>query len=140
MTGRRFPAIQCRTLKNPGASPNLQAHARVLIAVGGSTSRQEGIMPSYIALAKFTDQGIRSVKQTVSRADAAREMGTRFGVRMQEIYWTQGQYDLVTVLEATDEAAISAFSLAVASAGNVKFETLRAFQRDEMAAILKKLP
>jgi uncharacterized protein with GYD domain len=97
-------------------------------------------MPSYIALAKFTDQGIRSVKQTVSRADAAREMGTRFGVRMQEIYWTQGQYDLVTVLEATDEAAISAFSLAVASAGNVKFETLRAFQRDEMAAILKKLP
>jgi uncharacterized protein with GYD domain len=97
-------------------------------------------MPSYIALAKFTDQGIRSVKETVSRADGAREMAARFGVRMQEIYWTQGQYDLVTVCEASDETAISAFSLAVASAGNVKFETLRAFQRDEMASILKKLP
>jgi uncharacterized protein with GYD domain len=97
-------------------------------------------MPSYIALAKFTDQGIRSIKETVSRADAAREMATRFGVRMQEIYWTQGQYDLVTVCEASDETAISAFSLAVSSAGNVKFETMRAFQRDEMSAILKKLP
>ena len=97
-------------------------------------------MPSYLGLAKFTDQGIRSVRETVSRADAAREMATRFGVRMQEIYWTQGQYDLVTVCEATDDAAISAFSLALASAGNVRLETLRAFQREEMAAILKKLP
>jgi uncharacterized protein with GYD domain len=101
---------------------------------------QEGIMPSYLGLAKFTDQGIRSVRETVSRADAAREMASRFGVRLQEIYWTQGQYDLVTVCEATDDAAISAFSLALASAGNVRLETLRAFQREEMAAILKKLP
>jgi uncharacterized protein with GYD domain len=97
-------------------------------------------MPSYLGLAKFTDQGIRSVRETVSRADAAREMASRFGVRLQEIYWTQGQYDLVTVCEATDDAAISGFSLALASAGNVRLETLRAFQREEMAAILKKLP
>ncbi|MEJ5991632.1 GYD domain-containing protein [Ramlibacter sp. PS3R-8] len=96
-------------------------------------------MPSYIALAKFTDQGIRTVKQTVSRADAAREAASRFGVRMETIYWTQGQYDIVTICEAQDEAAMSAFSLAVAASGNVKFETLRAFSRDEMANILKKL-
>lgn len=97
-------------------------------------------MATYIALAKFTDQGIRSIKETVSRSDAAREMAARYGVRMDSIRWTQGQYDLVTVCEAQDEAAISAFSLAIASQGNVKFETLRAFSRDEMAAILKKLP
>lgn len=97
-------------------------------------------MPTYVALAKFTDQGLRSVKQTVSRADAAREMASTFGVKMDTIYWTQGQYDIVTICEARDETAISAFSLALASAGNVKFETLRAFERDEMAAVLKKLP
>jgi uncharacterized protein with GYD domain len=97
-------------------------------------------MPSYIALAKFTDQGIRAVKESVSRADAAKEMASRYGVRMSSIHWTQGQYDIVTFCEAESETAIAAFGLALASAGNVKLETLRAFSRDEMAAILKKLP
>jgi uncharacterized protein with GYD domain len=97
-------------------------------------------MATYIALAKFTDQGIRSIKETVSRSDAAREIASRFGVRMESIRWTQGQYDLVIVCEASDDAAISAYSLAIAAAGNVKFETLRAFSREEMGDILKKLP
>jgi uncharacterized protein with GYD domain len=97
-------------------------------------------MPVYIGLVRYTDQGIRAVKDTVSRADAAGEMATRFGVRLESVLWTQGQYDLVTLCEAENDAAIAAFSLALASAGNVKLETLRAFSRDEMAAILKKLP
>lgn len=96
-------------------------------------------MLTYIVLASFTDQGIRNIKETTRRADAAKEMASRFGVTMREIYWTQGQYDLVTVCEANDEAAISAFGLAVSSAGNVRFQTLRAFTRDEMNAILAKL-
>lgn len=97
-------------------------------------------MPAYIGLVRFTDQGLRSVKETVARADAVRELAPRFGVRMENIHWTQGQYDIVIQCEAQDEAAITAFGLAVSSAGNVRLETLRAFSRDEMAAILKKLP
>jgi uncharacterized protein with GYD domain len=97
-------------------------------------------MLNYVALASFTDQGIRSVKDTVKRADAAKEAAARFGVKMKEIYWTQGQYDLVILLEANDEASVCAFSLATATAGNVRFESLRAFSRDEMSGILGKLP
>lgn len=97
-------------------------------------------MLSYIALASFTDQGLRSVKDTTKRADAAREAAARFGVTMKDIYWTQGQYDLVILLEAKDEASLAAFSLATATAGNVRFESLRAFSRDEMNGILSKLP
>ena len=97
-------------------------------------------MPAYIALARFTDQGIRNVKETVSRADAARELGTRLGVRMENIHWTLGEYDIVAFCDADSDAAITAFALAISSAGNVQFETLRAFPREEMAAILKKLP
>lgn len=96
-------------------------------------------MLTYIVLASFTDQGIRSIRETTKRADAAKEMASRFGVTMKEIYWTQGQYDLVTLCEANDEAAISAFGLAVSSAGNVRFQTLRAFNREEMNAIIGKL-
>jgi len=97
-------------------------------------------MPAYIVLATFTDQGARSVKDTVKRADAVREAAGRFGVKMNTLYWTQGQYDIVTQCDAENEAAIAAFGLAVTSAGNVRFQTLRAFDRDEMAAIIAKLP
>ena len=97
-------------------------------------------MATYVVLASFTDQGIRSIKDTTKRADAAREMAGKFGVKMKDIFWTQGQYDLVTVCEGDDEAAIAAFGLALTSAGNVRFQTLRAFTRDEMNGILSKLP
>ena len=97
-------------------------------------------MATYVVLGTFTEQGIRSVKETTKRADLVRESAGRFGVKMREIYWTQGQYDLVTLCEADDETAISAFGLAVASAGNVRFQTLRALTRDEMNAVLQKLP
>ena len=97
-------------------------------------------MLSYIVLASFTDQGIRTIKDSAKRADAAKELAGRFGVNMKEIYWTQGQYDIVTLCEGKDEASIAAFGLALASAGNVRFQTLRAFTRDEMKGILSKLP
>jgi uncharacterized protein with GYD domain len=97
-------------------------------------------MLTYVVLATFTEQGIRSVKETTSRADAAKELAGKFGVKMRDIYWTQGAYDLAIVCEAQDEAAIAAFGLAVSSAGNVRFQTLRAFSRDEMGGILRKLP
>lgn len=97
-------------------------------------------MASYIVLTKFTDQGIRTVKDTVKRADLAKELAGKFGVKMQDIRWTMGQYDIVSFCEADDETSIAAFGLALGSAGNVRFETLRAFSRDEMAAVLKKLP
>ncbi|NPC58966.1 GYD domain-containing protein [Caenimonas soli] len=97
-------------------------------------------MTTYVVLASFTDQGIRTVKDTTKRADAVKDMAGRFGVKMREIYWTQGQYDLVTLLDADNEQAVAAFGLAVSSAGNVRFETLRAFTKDEMTGILAKLP
>ena len=97
-------------------------------------------MLTYVVLGSFTDQGLRSIKDTTKRADAAKEMAARSGVKMREIYWTQGQYDLVTICEAAAEAARSASGLTIGGAGNVRFLTLRAFTRDEMNGILAKLP
>lgn len=96
-------------------------------------------MVTYIALASFTDQGIKNVKETTRRADAVKELGAKFGVNMKEIYWTLGQYDLVVFFEAADEAALTAFGLSIAAAGNVRMQTLRAFSKDEMNAILGKM-
>ena len=96
-------------------------------------------MAKYIALASFTDQGIRNVKDTVKRADAVREAARKFGCEMSQIYWTLGNYDLVTIIDAQDEASATAFAIAIGSAGNVRTQTLRAFSREEMGAIVGKL-
>jgi uncharacterized protein with GYD domain len=96
-------------------------------------------MSTYVVLNTFTDQGIRAVKQTTKRADAARAAAKELGVNLREILWTQGQYDMVAIIEAPDDAALTAFGLSLAGAGNVRSQTLRAFTKDEMDKILAKV-
>jgi len=97
-------------------------------------------MYTYIGLLNFTEKGIQNVKDTTKRAAAAKEAAKKMGVNMREIYWTMGDHDLVCVLEADNEASITAFNLAVAQQGNVRTQSLRAFSASEMETILKKLP
>ena len=96
-------------------------------------------MATFIALGNFTDQGIRSVKDSTKRADAVRELAKKYGATLKEIYWTLGRYDVVTVIEAPNDEAATAFALSVGSAGNVRTESLRAFSKEEMNGILGKL-
>jgi uncharacterized protein with GYD domain len=96
-------------------------------------------MITYIGLMSFTDKGIQGVKDTTKRAAAAKEAAKKHGVNMREIFWTMGEYDLVCVLEAEDESALAAFSLATAMQGNVRSRSLRAYPASEMDKILAKL-
>lgn len=97
-------------------------------------------MATYIALSNFTDQGIRTVKDSTKRADAVKEAAKKFGAEMTQIYWTLGNYDLVAIIEASDDASATAFALAIGAAGNIRTQTLRAFDRNEMNGILARLP
>jgi len=96
-------------------------------------------MATYIVLVNYTEQGIRSVKDTTKRADAVRELAKKFGATVREFYWTMGKYDLVVIFEAPDDAAMTALSLTIASAGNVRTQTMRAFSRDEVNGVLAKV-
>ena len=97
-------------------------------------------MITYIGLLNFTDKGIHGVKETTKRAAAAKEAAKKYGVNMREVYWTMGEHDLVCVLEADSEAALTAFNLAIAQQGNVRSQSLRAFNAAEMDKVLAKLP
>jgi len=97
-------------------------------------------MITYVSLLNFTDKGIQSVRDTTKRAAAAKEIAKKLGVNMREIYWTMGEYDIVSVLEADSEASITAFNLALAQQGNVRSKSLRAFGAKDMDAVLAKLP
>jgi uncharacterized protein with GYD domain len=96
-------------------------------------------MPLYIVLGNFTDQGIRNVKDTTKRADALRDMAKKLGITVKETFWTLGQYDVVAILEAPDEAAMTALGLSIGALGSVRTQTLRAFTGDEIGRILTRM-
>ncbi|MEJ6000432.1 GYD domain-containing protein [Paucibacter soli] len=97
-------------------------------------------MASYTVLANFTDQGVKSLKETTHRAEAVEALGRKMGVTVKSIQWAFGSYDLVCQFEAADDQTIAAFGAAIAMQGNVRTQTIRTFSRDEMNAILLKLP
>ena len=96
-------------------------------------------MATYVALIQFTEQGIRNIKDTVKRADAAAAAAEKMDIKIVEEFWTMGAYDVVVVVEAPDDETISAFTLKIGSLGNVKSHTLHAFRREEMEGILAKI-
>ena len=97
-------------------------------------------MPTYVSLLNWTDQGIRTVKETTKRAKAFHNMAEKMKVKIREIHWTMGRYDVVVVMEAPDDEAVSRLMLGLGTSGNVKSETLRAYSAREMARILEGIP
>jgi len=97
-------------------------------------------MPTYVGLVRLTDQGIRNVKETTKRAKNFREMAEKAGVKVKEILWTMGRYDLVLVVDAPNDETMTRLALALGMLGNAKTETLKAFSAQEMDQVLKGLP
>jgi uncharacterized protein with GYD domain len=96
-------------------------------------------MARYVTLIQFADQGIRHIKETVKRGDAAAAEAEKMGMKIIDEFWTMGTYDAVVVIEAPNDETISAFTLKIGSLGNVKSHTMRAFRREEMEGILAKI-
>jgi uncharacterized protein with GYD domain len=96
-------------------------------------------MARYIALMDWTDQGIRTAKDSVKRSQQAREAFQGMGVTIEAIYWTLGSHDIVAIATAADGESFAAAMLRLAGAGNLRSTTLRAFDEAEFGAILGKL-
>ena len=95
-------------------------------------------MPSYLILGRWTDQGVKNIKDTVKRAQTATEAAEKLGGRVS-IYWTQGKYDMAVSAEFPDEDALNAVSLGTVTRGSVRTETHRAYTAQEMQRIIDKL-
>ena len=96
-------------------------------------------MATFIWVGNFTEQGMRTIKDTTKRSEAARELAKKHGVTIKDMYWTVGMYDLVAIFEAADAEAVSAFGLTIGQSGNLTGQTLRAFSKDEMNKVLAKV-
>ncbi len=96
-------------------------------------------MATFITLLNFSDQGIRNVKDSPDRVGAFQAMAEKAGVKVKSVHYTVGHYDLVVIVEGSDEAT-TAVLLKLGSLGNVRSETLRGFSVDEMKKIIAKMP
>ena len=96
-------------------------------------------MATYVILAKFTDQGIKTAKESPKRAEAFKQMAKTFGVTVKDIFWTQGRYDIVAITEAPDELTGTALNLSLGGLGNIRTESLRAFSAEDMTKIVAKM-
>ena len=96
-------------------------------------------MATYIVLMNWTDQGIKTVKDSPSRSDVGREEMDQLGVHRREIFWTVGPYDLVMIVDSPDDETLSTALLRVGSAGNIRTTTLRAFTRSEFTQLLDRI-
>lgn len=97
-------------------------------------------MSIYVMLINYTEQGIRNIRGSPKRADAARFLARSCGAEMKDLYLTMGQYDLIAIVEAENDDAVAKFALALGSIGNVRSTSLRAFSEQEYRNIIETLP
>ncbi len=65
---------------------------RIKYALPDMSQQESEIMPHYISLVNWTEQGVRNVKESPKRADAANAMASKLGAKM-DIFYTMGKYD-----------------------------------------------
>lgn len=96
-------------------------------------------MATYIVLAKFTEQGLKAIKESQARRSAARELAKSLGGEIKQTYLTTGRYDLVVVGEFPDEEAVAQMALRIGMQGNLRTETMLAFDESAVDRIVGAL-
>ncbi len=96
-------------------------------------------MAIYLVLGNFTEQGLHNVKDTVKRTEAYAAMAKKCGCSVKDSYWLLGQYDMVALVNAPNDAAITSLQLSAGSLGNFRAQTHRAFTAKDIKPILSKM-
>ena len=97
-------------------------------------------MPTYISLLKWTDRGLRDVRESPQRLDAAKRAFGTAGGQMTDFYLVLGEYDVVNIGEFPSDEAYTSAILQVASRGNVRPTSLKVFTEDEYRRIIESMP
>src|SRR5215475_9781247 len=97
-------------------------------------------MPSYMMLVKFTDQGIRNIKESPNRLEAFKKSLRAAGAELRDYFMIMGQYDGMLIVTASNDEVISKLALSLCSLGNVRTETHRIYTEDESRKIIGSLP
>ena len=81
----------------------------------------------------------RQVKDSPKRLDTAKKALVEMGGEFKAVYMTMGDYDLVAVYEAPDDAVAARFTLLLGQMGAVRTRTLKAFPEAAYREIIHSL-
>jgi len=97
-------------------------------------------MPMFIGMLSWTDQGMRTVKDTPKRVHAAKEAAKKLGIEVKHLFLTTGEFDILVIFEAPDGDAVAKFAMGAGAQGNVRSRTVRAWPEAEMLKLISELP
>jgi uncharacterized protein with GYD domain len=121
-----------------GLSKSLCSFLRVAktFTLGRQNYFQVKVLPSFVVLGNWTDQGIRNVQDAPERIKTTHTMVEKAGGKMQ-LFYTLGKYDFVMIMEVPNDDAVMAILLCLGSMGNVRTTTMKAWTETEGAKVLK---
>ncbi|ESY88889.1 GYD domain-containing protein [Mesorhizobium australicum] len=96
-------------------------------------------MTTYIMLMNWTEHGAKNVRDSPKRLDAAKKQLGEMGGSFKSFYLTMGEFDMVAVVEAPDDAVLARFALMLAAGGSLKSRTLKAFPEFAYREIVSSL-
>lgn len=96
-------------------------------------------MPSYVMLANWTDQGLKSIQDGARRLDDAKKSLEEMGGQFRSLFMTMGQYDLIGIYDAPDDAVAARFTLMLSRLGNVRTTSMKAFPEEAFRQIINSL-
>ena len=97
-------------------------------------------MATFVATITFTEQGIKSIRETSRRAATFKAAAKKIGVKVGDIYWCLGPFDGFFTFEAPDADTATSAMLFLAAQGNVKTQTAQAFTTAEIEKIVSAIP
>ena len=95
-------------------------------------------MPTYVSLVNWTEQGVKNFRDTLRRAEDYRGLVEKSGGQVHQLLWTLGEYDVVVVADFPDDETATAVVLQTAAGGHVRTKTMKAFDADQMSAIIQR--
>jgi uncharacterized protein with GYD domain len=107
--------------------------------IKGARSLKEEAMATYLMLLNWTDQGMKNIKESPKRMDAAKQLAKDFGGAIKTVYMTQGSFDLVFVADLPSDEQVAGYVLKLGSLGNVRTTTLKAYSEDDYRKIIGAL-
>ena len=97
-------------------------------------------MPTYVTLVRYTDQGIKNIKESPARLEAAKKAAQSLGAEIKSFYLALGTYDIVLTVDSPNDETVARLALSLGSLGNVRTDTLRVFNETEFRKLISSLP
>lgn len=97
-------------------------------------------MSTFVILVNYTDQGIRNIKDSVSRLEQIKILAEQLGGKVRDFYVTLGVYDIVAIVDLPSDVACATFVFTTGSLGSVRTTTLKAFKEEEYREIIASIP